>query len=191
MGLGQSMITVLFFALLTIMFLNAISLLNNADTELLTVAAYKTATDLGQSLMAEILTKKFDAASDPTVAQTSLLIFTAPASLGPSAAETFALPDVAPFKSIKNYSDVDDYNNYSRLTDSTNGLGRFRDTVLVYYIKMTNPPTQPVPPSVQWTKQIEVWVTNDQYMSNKDSRGNIISSKWVKFYSIVTNLRKG
>ena len=56
MGLGQSMITVLFFALLTIMFLNAISLLNKADQDLLIVATYKMATDLGQSLMSEILT---------------------------------------------------------------------------------------------------------------------------------------
>ena len=180
MGLGQTMLTMAFFIVLCIMFINAYRVLNNADQQLLTATAYKTATDLGQSLMTEILTKKYDqnytagTAPSPATSQTFLNSFTAPGSLGPEgASESITLPDQSPFQSISKYNDVDDYNHYYRLTDSTNGLGRFRDSVLVYYVQMTNPPTSYN--SRWWTKRIEVWVTNDVWLTNK----------WVKQYSIV------
>jgi len=179
MGLGQTMLTMAFFVVLTVMFINAYQTLANADQQLLTATAYKTATDLGQSLMTEILTKKYDQSFHPpygsiSSSQTILNAFTQPASLGPEGpAEQITLPDQSPFQSISKYNDVDDYDNYSRLTDSTNGLGRFRDSVLVYYVQMTNPPTYYN--GKWWTKRIEVWVTNDTWLTNK----------WIKLYAIV------
>lgn len=184
MGLGQTMVTAGFFVVLVVMFMNAYRVLNNADEQLMTAEAYKTASDLGQSLMAEIRTKKYDENYNPPYygsysfsSQTLLGYFASPSNLGPdsySEIHNVPHPDQSPYKSIQYYDDVDDYNNYTRLTDSTNGLGQFRDSVIVYYVQMTNPPT-PYYSGSWWTKRIEVWVTNDQWLKNK----------WVKLYSIV------
>lgn len=181
MGLGQTMLTMAFFVVLIVLFINAYRVINNADEQLLTATAYKSATDLGQSLMSEILTKKYDQNFNPSSytsgsissSQAILNSFTASGSLGTEVGESFTLPDQSPYQSISKYNDVDDYNQYSRLTDSTNGLGRFRDSVLVYYVQMTNPPT--TYNNKWWTKRIEVWVTNDQWLTNK----------WIKLYAIV------
>jgi hypothetical protein len=181
MGLGQTMVTIVAFAVLTVMFMNAYRVLTNADKDLLTAEAYRTAVDLGQSLMSEISTKKYDQSFNPPYTTTSgssqniLNYFTQYNMLGPEYGEPkfTSSPDVSPFQSISRYNDVDDYNRYSRLTDPTNGLGRFRDSVLVYYVQMTNPPT--AYSGRWWTKQVEVWVTNDKWLSGK----------WVKLYTIV------
>jgi hypothetical protein len=186
MNLGQTMLMILFFGILIVMFTNAFRTLNDADVQVLTAEAYKTAADLGQSLMSEILTKKFDQNSTPTALQTDYTVFTSPSSLGPDGAgEQITLPDRYPYKSISTYNDVDDYKGYTRLTDSTSGLNGFKDSVIVYYVQMTNPPT--VYSGKWWTKRIEVWVTNTQYLY--DSKNNVY--KWLKFYSIATNIRKG
>lgn len=188
MTLGQSLITVLFFALLTLMFLNAISLLIKADHELMAVNAYKTATDLGQSLMAEILRRKFDELQSGAI-QYDYNAFTSPTSLGPDGAgESITFPDKFPYKSIEKYNDVDDYNGYRRLTDSTNGLAPFRDSVIVYYVQMTNPPAKYN--GKWWTKRIEVWVTQDDYLSEVNPTTGVRTSKWIKLYSIVGHFRK-
>jgi len=190
MGLGQSMITVLFFALLTLMFLNAVQLMNKADRELMTVNAYKTAADLGQSLMAEIRSKKFDKywkweASKKQETTTDINVLTDYSLLGPEDAGEVGLtmPDRSPFASIGKYNDVDDYNGYSRLTDSINGLAPFRDSVIVYYVQTTNPITKYN--SRWWYKMIEVWVTQDDYLSEVNRSTGVRTSKWIKFYSVV------
>lgn len=187
------MITVLFFALLTLMFLNAVQLMNKADRELMTVNAYKTAADLGQSLMAEIRTKKFDknwkweAAKKQSEIITDINVLTDYSLLGPEDAGEVGLPmpDRPPFASIGKYNDVDDYNGYRRLTDSINGLAPFRDSVIVYYCGYT--PTSPFTKynGRWWYKMIEVWVTQDDYLSEVDPRTGVRTSKWIKFYSIV------
>ena len=176
----------MFFGLMMIMFMNAFRTLNDADVQVLTAEAYKTATDLGQSLLAEILTKQFDQRSTPSSPQDDYSAFTGASSLGPDGiGEAITLPDRYPYKSISTYNDVDDYKGYTRLDDSTNGLNGFKDSVIVYYVQMTNPPTYYN--GKWWTKCIEVWVTNTQYLY--DSGNNAL--KWLKFYSIVTNIRKG
>jgi len=192
MGLGQTMLTILFFVLLMLMFLNAIQTLNNADKDLLTAEVTKTASDLSRSLIAEILTKKFDEGSTPTSLQTSTGSFSSTSRLGPDAGwpyyrtqEGFSLPDRLPtFKSILNYDDVDDYDGYSRI-DSANGFAGFEDSVIVYYVDATQSPAV-YSSSITWYKQIEVWITQSQYLIN-DSKKPI----WLKFSVIVTNVRKG
>lgn len=187
MSMGQSLITVLFFALLTLMFLNAISLLIKADHELMTVNAYKTATDLAQSLMAEILTKRYDEKVTSTPTSTSASMFTPASSLGPDVDESFAMPDSSkypqPFKSVDKFNDVDDYNHYSRITDSTNGLAPFRDSVIVYYVTWTNPPSYTG--SATFYKEIEVWVTQDDYLSEVNPTTGVRTYKWLKIYRCV------
>ncbi len=184
MNLGQTMLMIMFFGLMTVMFINAYRTLNDADMTMLTAETVKTATDLGRSLMSEILTKKFDEHSDPTTAQTNNSIFTSPASMGPDGSlETITLPDRYPFQSIPKYNDVDDYTGYSRLVDSTNGLNGFKDSVVVYYVDVNG---QKSTSTIQWYKQIEVWITQDPYL-----KPNPGTTTWLKFYSIVTNGRKG
>jgi hypothetical protein len=188
MGLGQTMLTIMFFVLLMLMFINALQTLNNADKDLLTAEITKTATDLGRSLMAEILTKKFDKGSTPGALQTTLASppFTLPSSLGPEGAgENITLPDRLPtFKSIQKYDDVDDYDGYTRI-DSANGFSGFKDSVIVYYVDATASPAK-YSASMTWYKQIEVWVTQSQYLLDASNK-----PKWLKFSSIVTNVRKG
>jgi hypothetical protein len=176
------MLMVMFFALTMVMFINAYRTLNDADTTLLTAEAAKTATDLGRSLMSEILTKKFDQSSDPTTAQVKNNIFTSPGSLGPGYSEIITLPDRYPFQSIAKYTDVDDYNGYTRLVDSTNGLNGFKDSVIVYYVDANGNKSS----TIQWYKEIEVWVTQTPYLNPNSG-----PTTWFKFYSIVTNVRKG
>ncbi len=183
MGIGQTMVTALFFVLLMIMFLNAINTLNQADKELYTSIAYKTATDLAQSLMVEILTKRYDqnvSSTNPPTANSPSMFSS---SLGPDAGESISQPDVSPFKSIAAFNDVDDYNKYVRITDSTNGLAPFKDSVNVYYVQMTNPPTYYS--SKWWTKRVEVWVTQRDYMSDSSTFTQTRTYNWVKLYRIV------
>ncbi len=180
MGLGQTMVTAVAFAALTVMFVNAYRVLADADRELLKAEAYRTAVDLGQSLLSEIATKKYDQNFTPPYYTTSgssqniCNSFTAYNALGPEMGEPrfITTSDVSPFQSISKYNDIDDYNGYTRLTDPTNGLGRFRDSVIVYYVQMTNPPTTVL--AKWWTKRVEVWVTNDQWLPGT----------WVKLYNI-------
>jgi hypothetical protein len=185
MNLGQTMLMIMFFVLMTVLFMNAFRTLSDADTQVLTAEAYKTASDLAQSLMAEIQTKKFDENSDPTTLQTSYSTFTSPWGLGTDGGESITLPDTYPYHSISTYDDVDDYNGYTRLENTTNGLSGFKDSVVVYYVQMTNPPSYYY--GKWWTKRIEVWVTNTNYLYDS---GNDVY-KWVRLYSIVTNVRKG
>lgn len=180
------MLMVMFLALTMIMIVNALGNLNDADIQVLTAEAYKTAADLGQSLMAEIVSKKYDEVFDPTLIQGPAQGYPGKYTgypLGPGSTEVFTLPDVSPFQSIQRYSDVDDYNGYSRITESTNGLGTFRDSVIVYYVTMTNPPQKSA--SQTWTKRIEVWVTQGNFL--KKGNNNI----WVKTSSLVNPFKKG
>jgi hypothetical protein len=190
MGLGQTMLMVMFLALTMIMIVNALSNMNNADVQILTAEAYKTASDLGQSLMAEIVNRRFDQKFD-TTSTTVQGPTTYPAgfssNLSPDGpAEHITLPDVSPYQSMSKYNDVDDYDGYSRITDSTNGLGRFRDSVIVYYVQMGTSTTPPTYSSSQtWFKKIEVWVTSDNWLKKGDA--NI----WVKRSTIVTAFKEG
>ena len=83
------MVTAGFFVVLVVMFMNAYRVLNNADEQLLTAEAYKTAVDLGQSLISEIVKKKFDEKYNPpysslTSSQTILSNYlTTSSNLGP------------------------------------------------------------------------------------------------------------
>jgi hypothetical protein len=183
MGLGQTMLMVMFFGLMIVMFINAYRTLNDADMTLMTSEAVKTATDLGRSLMSEILTKKFDQNSNPGAAQVNNSIFTSPGSLGRESGETITLPDRYPYQSIAKYNDVDDYNSYTRLVDSTNGLNGFKDSVVVYYVDINGTKSTS---TIQWYKEIEVWITQDPYL-----KPNPGTTTWLKFYTIVANGRKG
>lgn len=181
----------MFLALTMIMIVNALSNMNNADVQILTAEAYKTASDLGQSLMAEILTKKFDEVFNP---DTSSTVYQGPTTypngfstnLRTEAGEAIPRPDVAPYNSLTKYDDVDDYNGYSRTTETINGLGAFRDSVIVYYVTMGSSTTPPVYSSTKtWFKKIDVWVTSDTWLTKNGA--NI----WVKKSTIVTAFKKG
>ncbi len=197
MGLGQTVTSILFFGLLTIMFLNAYRTINYADTQLLTAEVTKTAMDLGRSLMSEILTKRFDEGwyqSSSYAMQWNLSAppLTPSSKLGPDwpwfwyrAVENITLPDVYPnFRSVQAYDDVDDYDGYVRI-DSANGFSGFRDSVIVYYVDATQSPPR-ITSNLTWYKQIDVYVTNTNYLLGPSN-----TPVWLKLTTFVTNMRKG
>lgn len=135
---------------------------------------------LAQSLIDEAKTKAFDEntiGQDTMVAKSKL---TAPGSLGKDgAAETFSFPDTAissaPFstaykgyKSISKYDDVDDYNGYSRLVNTTRAEG-YRISATVRYGDEVNPDASPGVRS--FCKVMVVKVTSPYFRKSSDNGG--------------------
>ena len=117
------------------------NMLANKTTTMLEAEASLNATSLAQSMMDEVLGKSYDAATANGTKIYDSTQFTAPGSLGPNATESAAVsqPDTStPFKSVANYNDVDDYNNYRRVV-STPIMGKFTITDTVYYSVENNP----------------------------------------------------
>jgi hypothetical protein len=84
------------------------------------------ATSIGQTLMSEIETKAFDAATiDSLILLTSSL--TSPSFLGPETGEVYP-----------HFNDIDDYNNYVKV-DTIKDIGVFRTKVKVRYVKTMIP----------------------------------------------------
>ncbi|MFZ1731892.1 MAG: hypothetical protein WBQ23_13315 [Bacteroidota bacterium] len=104
------------------------------------------ATAVGQSLISEISSKTFDAATS-TYEFAAVSSFTAPNSLGHNSSEVYP-----------NYNDVDDYHGFNTEI-STPRAGTFRLSVVVDYV---NPATPDVRSSVRTrTKRIRVGVASD------------------------------
>lgn len=104
------------------------------------------ATAVGQTLISEIASKTYDAAtSSDEFAEVSS--FTAPGSLGHNSSEVYP-----------NYNDVDDFHGFNTEI-STPRAGAFRLSVLVDYV---NPETPEVRSSVRTrTKRIRVAISSD------------------------------
>ncbi len=120
------------------------------------------AISLAQSMLDEVMSKSYDArTADGTVIFVAS-DFTSAGSLGCNATEASNVPqpeppDTArPYKSLKYYNDVDDYNNYKRYAFTSMGTFTLIDTV--FYVQETNP-DQMV--SVQtFAKKVVVTVTH-------------------------------
>lgn len=147
MNTGQMVLVIGALTLLSILTLSVNSLIVSKTTTILRAEAELAAISIAQTMIDEIKTKYFDAIiTTDTTKVYSASSFTAPGSLGPSAAEAakVPLPDppdtLVPYKSLKktNYGDVDDYNNYRRFYYSY-ALGLFTVVDTVYYVQITNP----------------------------------------------------
>lgn len=141
MNLGQTMLTVGMFVLLTMSVLSANRMiLENTESNLRTEALSGAAT-VAQDLMAEAMSKKFDASSNSSGKQDTSA-FDRPAALGPSSSEAAAvsIPDSSTssnFRSITAYNDFDDYKGYKRLV-TANNISGFVAEATVYYVTSDN-----------------------------------------------------
>lgn len=143
--------------ILAALVLNANRLIIEGEKDIVKGEASDAAVNYAQSLLTEIGRKKFDANSKDSVYQTTSE-FTAASSLGPSSSELSQInpwPDRYPFKSIKAYSDADDYNDYVRTVDTDIAKG-FRLSVKVYYVKSSAPNTKVT--SKEYFKKVDVSV---------------------------------
>ena len=117
------------------------TMLVSKTTTMLQAEASLNAISLAQTMIDEVMTKSYDAATANGTKIYNYADFTAAGSLGCNSTEATNVPqpDVStPFKSIQYYNDVDDYNGYVRKV-ATPVLGIFtvRDTVV--YVSENNP----------------------------------------------------
>jgi hypothetical protein len=129
--------------LLSMLSLSVNSMFIDKTTTMLDAEANLDAVSIAQSMIDEIMTKSYDAATISAKVY-SADQFTAASGLGPNSSEAAQVgtPDAAtPFASVAAFSDVDDYNNYRR-TVANPRLGNFTVIDTVFYVLETNPDTK-------------------------------------------------
>jgi len=126
-------------ALLSLVSLSINTMIIGKTTTMLDAEAQLNAISIAQTMIDEIMTKSYDAATDAKKIYNES-DFTSPGGLGCSSTENAAVPtpDTYPYKSVAGYNDVDDYNNYKRYA-ATPRLGNFLVTDTVYYVFESDP----------------------------------------------------
>lgn len=117
----QTFLTIGALVLLTLLVLNVNrTIISNQDIEI-NSESITTAASVGQSLMNEVMSKRFDEGTfrDPVM---NFMLMTAPDSLGAEPGEIYS-----------SYDDVDDFNNYSK-NETTPRIGVFSLRVYVNYV---------------------------------------------------------
>jgi hypothetical protein len=180
MGMGQTMLTSAFLVLLTIAVMNANKMIVDRDINYYEQQAFKHAGILANSLLDEIVRKKFDDAADTSIAYQARSVFNT--AMGPGAiAKNYVnpggAPDTFPFKSIRGdnsnyFDDVDDYNGYIRSADAGNITG-FILTVEVYYVSPANPNFKTT--TQQYLKKVDVTVSHPTYLTKAMKFNRIVS----------------
>ncbi|MBI5463860.1 MAG: hypothetical protein HY966_02755 [Ignavibacteriales bacterium] len=159
--MGQTSLTVAFLITLTVIVLNANKMILDSEQDSISGMALRESADIAESLISEIQRKKFDQNAVVTYYQAQSE-FTSASKLGPESGESISpSPDVWPYKSIKNYTDADDYNGYKRTVD-TPTLQGYTVACKVYYVTNTN--FESVQTSQQYFKRITVTVEHSQYL---------------------------
>lgn len=186
MGMGQTMLTSAFLVLLTIAVMNANKMIVDRDINYYEQEAFKQAGVLANSLLDEIVRKKFAGEAD-TTAYTPTTGYYQPrtafvSALGPSTTASNYVnpggaPDTYPYKSIRGdngnyFDDVDDYKGYLRSANAGNITG-FLLTVNVVYVSPVNPSV--ITSTQQYLKRIDVTVSHPTYLKKNLTFNRIIS----------------
>ena len=143
MNTGQMLTVLLALVLLSTVTLSVNAMLVNKTTTMLEAEASLTAISLAQTMIDEIQTKSYDAATANGTKIYDSTGFTDAGSLGCNSTEASNVPQperpdtASAYKSIKYYNDVDDYHKYRRLAFTPMGLFTIADTV--YYVSESNP----------------------------------------------------
>ena len=117
------------------------AMLASKTTTMIQAEASMNSISIGQTMIDEIMTKSYDAATANGAKVYAASNFTAAGSLGCNSSEASLVPQpdaASPFKSIQYYNDVDDYNNYQRKV-STPVLGTFTVVDTVFYVSESDP----------------------------------------------------
>lgn len=144
MNTGQMLMVLGAMTLLSFVALSVNSMLVNKTTTMLETEANLNAVSLAQSMLDEVLTTSFDAVTAAGTKVYDSTGFTAAGSLGPSSSEASSVPlpeppDTAvPYKSLKYYNDIDDYDQYRRIAFAST-MGPFSIIDSVFYVKESNP----------------------------------------------------
>jgi hypothetical protein len=125
--------------LLSLVSLSINTMIVGKTTTMLDAEGQLNAISIAQSMIDEIMSKSFDAATVSAKVYDDS-VFTAAGSLGCNGGEASAvpLPDAYPYKSVSGYNDVDDYHKYRR-TVSTPRMGNYDVRDSVWYVVETNP----------------------------------------------------
>jgi hypothetical protein len=139
MHTGQMLTVLGALTLLSLVSLSINSMIVGKTTTMLDAEAQLNAVSIAQSMIDEIMTKSFDAATTSAKVYNAT-DFTGAGSLGCNGAEASAvpLPDAYPYNSVQGYNDVDDYHNYRRRV-STPRMGFFSVIDTVHYVLESNP----------------------------------------------------
>ena len=168
--MGQSMLVIAAFSMLSILtlsingtFLTALSTGLNAQSQL-------NALSMGQALLDEILSQDFDEKVTGGRRAFTDSDFTTTANFGPDAGESISGRD-STYQSKLKFDDVDDYDNYQRAVRDTI-LGWFTMTSTVSYAKESYP--ESLTTSRTFYKYITVSVTQPNLPAKqvKDSLGH-------------------
>ena len=146
MGMGQTMLTSAFLVLLTIAVMNANKMIVDRDVNYYEQEAFKQAGVLANSLLDEIVRKKYDSKADTAGSYQNWWVFDYAMGAGATAVNYVnpgGAPDTFPYKSIRGdngnyFDDVDDYHGYIRSADAGN-INGFILKVKVYYVDPNNP----------------------------------------------------
>jgi len=139
MHTGQMLTVLGALALLSLVSLSINTMIVGKTTVMLDAEAQLNAISIAQTMIDEIMTKSYDAATvDKKIYNAD--DFTSPGGLGCSSTEKSAVstPDSYPYTSVAGYNDVDDYNNYTRQA-ATPRMGKFLVTDTVYYVFESDP----------------------------------------------------
>jgi len=143
MNTGQTLMVLMALVLLSGVILGVNRLLISKTSTMLEAEANLTAVSVAQSMMDEIQTQAYDKATVGAKVFNDSSKFVASGSLGPDGNDPagVTLPDTAnasgQFKSVTGYDDVDDYNGYKRLVNTS--MGTFAVIATVYYVSESNP----------------------------------------------------
>lgn len=149
--------------LLSAVTLTVNSMLVTKTTTMLEAEASLTAISIAQTMIDEVMTKSYDAATAGGTKIYDSTGFTAPNSLGRSATEAAAVPlpelpdTLVSYKSVAAYDDVDDYHLYKRYTYNQS-MGTFTISDSIYYVAESNPDQKSSTPT--YYKKIVVSVTH-------------------------------
>jgi len=139
MHTGQMLTVLGALALLSLVSLSVNTMIVGKTTMMLDAEAQLNAVSIAQTMIDEIMTKTYDAATAASKVYNAT-DFTAPGGLGCSGTENSAVPqpDKFPYKSVPGYNDVDDYHKYTRIA-FTPRMGNFTVVDSVFYVLEENP----------------------------------------------------
>ena len=162
MNLGQMLLVVGAIAMLATLTVSVNSTILQAYVVSYDSEATINAISIGESMIDEILTQRFDSLTAATQIVKTPNLCAPPWRLGPDRAvekDSVHLPEIEPFRSKEIYDDVDDYNHYSRIVN-TPRLGKFTVRDTVYYVNASNLDDTTKTTMQTWYKRIVVTLSH-------------------------------
>ena len=160
MNLGQMLLVVGAVAMLATLTVSINSTILQAYVVSYDSEATIDAISIGQTMIDEILTQRFDSLTAATQIVKWPSLCAPPSRLGPDRPiekDSVHSPEIDPFRSKEFYDDIDDYNHYSRVVNTPH-LGKFTVKDTVYYVPESNFDDTTKTTMQTWYKRIVVTI---------------------------------